>query len=124
MSIRETKSDEICDFLSVDMEKVDRIRRSAGINLLSGRMAEIFKVLSDPTRLKIVQALEMDELCVCDIAALMGLSQPSVSHHLKILRQSGVVKYRRSGKMAIYSVKDSHISALLAVARDHAKEHV
>lgn len=124
MSMRKTRADEICDFLNVDRQKVDSIRRSVGINLLSGRMAEIFKVLSDSTRLKIVQALELDELCVCDIAALIGLSQPSVSHHLKTLRQSGIVKFRRSGKMALYSLKDSHVSALLAVARDHAKENV
>lgn len=124
MSMRKTRADEICDFLNVDRQKVDSIRRSVGIHLLSGRMAEIFKVLSDSTRLKIVQALELDELCVCDIAALIGLSQPSVSHHLKTLRQSGIVKFRRSGKMALYSLKDSHVSALLAVARDHAKENV
>ena len=122
MSMQKTKSGRTFGFLSIDKQKVDRIRRSESINLLSGRMAEIFKVLSDPTRLKIVQALEIDELCVCDIASLMKLSQPSVSHHLKTLRQTGIVKYRRSGKMAIYSLKDSHVSALLAVARDHANE--
>ena len=122
MSMQKTKSGRTFGFLSIDKQKVDRIRRSESINLLSGRMAEIFKVLSDPTRLKIVQALEIDELCVCDIASLMKLSQPSVSHHLKTLRQTGIVKYRRSGKMAIYSLKDSPVSALLAVARDHANE--
>lgn len=120
--MRKTRPREVCEFLSVDRQKVDRIRHSVGINLLSGKMAEIFKVLSDTTRLKIVQALEMDELCVCDIAALIGLTQPSVSHHLKSLRQTGLVKYRRSGKMALYSLKDSHVTALLAVARDHAQE--
>ncbi len=115
-------SRELCEYLSVDEEKVERIRRTLGVNDISSRMAEIFKVLCDPTRLRIVQALEMDELCVCDIASLMGLSQPSISHHLKTLRQTGMVKFRKVGKMALYSVKDSHVSALLAVARDHARE--
>ena len=115
-------SRELCEYLSVDEEKVERIRKTIGVNDISNKMAEIFKVLCDPTRLRIAQALEMDELCVCDIAALMGLTQPSVSHHLKTLRQTGMVKYRKVGKMALYSLKDSHVSALLAVARDHARE--
>ena len=115
-------SGELCEYLSVDEEKVKRIRKAIGVNDISSRMAEIFKVLCDPTRLRIAQALEMDELCVCDIAALIGLTQPSVSHHLKTLRQTGMVKYRKVGKMALYSLKDSHVSALLAVARDHARE--
>ena len=115
-------SRELCEYLSVDEEKVERIRKTLGVNDISNRMAEIFKVLCDPTRLRIVQALEMDELCVCDIAALMGLTQPSVSHHLKTLRQTGMVKYRKVGKMALYSLKYIHVSALLAVSRDHARE--
>jgi ArsR family transcriptional regulator len=115
-------SRELCEYLSVDEEKVARIKKALGVNDITNKMAEIFKTLCDPTRLRIVQALEMDELCVCDIAVLMGLSQPSISHHLKTLRQTGMVKYRKVGKMALYSLKDSHVSALLAVARDHARE--
>ena len=111
---------DVCEFLSVDEEKVARIRRKIGLENVGERMAEIFKVLADRTRLKIIQALELEELCVCDIASLIDLSQPSVSHHLKALRQSGMVKYRKSGKMALYSIKDSRISALLAIARDTA----
>ena len=122
ISIGGFMSRELCEYLCVDEEKVERIRKTIGVNDISNKMAEIFKVLCDPTRLRIAQALEMDELCVCDIAALMGLTQPSVSHHLKTLRQTGMVKYRKVGKMALYSLKDSHVSALLAVARDHARE--
>lgn len=112
---------EACEYLSVDEEKVARIRKKIGIENIGERMAEIFKALSDPTRLKIIQALELEELCVCDIASLIRLTQPSISHHLKALRQSGMVKYRKSGKMALYSIKDNRISALLAVARDTAR---
>ena len=112
---------EACEYLSVDEEKVARIRKRIGIENSGVRMAEIFKVLADPTRLKIVEALELEELCVCDIASLIKLTQPSISHHLKALRQTGVVKYRKSGKMALYSIKDNRISALLAVARDTAR---
>lgn len=114
-------ADELCEYLSVDEEKVSRIRREIGVENLGERIAETFKVLADPTRLKMVLALELEELCVCDIAALLGLTQPSISHHLKALRQTGMVKYRKSGKMVLYSLKDSRVSTLLAVARDHAR---
>jgi DNA-binding transcriptional ArsR family regulator len=112
---------ETCDYLSVDEEKVTRIRKDLGLRNVTTGMAEVFKLLSDPTRLSIIQALELEELCVCDIAALLGLTQPSVSHHLKALRHSGIVKYRKSGKMALYSLRGSRISALLAVARDQTR---
>jgi ArsR family transcriptional regulator len=114
-------SNESCDYLSVDEEKVAKIRRDLGLHDVTSAMADVFKVLSDPTRLSIIQALELEELCVCDIAALLGLTQPSVSHHLKALRHAGIVKYRRSGKMALYTLKGSRITALLAVARDQAR---
>ncbi|MEE9553485.1 MAG: metalloregulator ArsR/SmtB family transcription factor [candidate division Zixibacteria bacterium] len=114
-------TEEVCEYLSVDEEKVARIRKRIGLENIGEKMAEIFKVLSDPTRLKIIQALELEELCVCDIASLIKLTQPSISHHLKALRQSGMVKYRKSGKMALYSIKDNRITALLAVARDTAR---
>lgn len=86
------------------------------------KMTDIFKVLSDPTRLKIVLALEGNELCVGDLAIVTGLSQSSVSHHLKTLRQLNLARFRRQGKMTFYSLADSHVSALVAVARDHARE--
>ena len=86
------------------------------------KMAEIFKVLSDPSRLKIVVALQEVELCVGDIAELTGFSQSSVSHHLQVLRYLNLVRFKRKGKLALYSLADTHVSALLAVARDHARE--
>ena len=115
-------SKEVCEFISVDVARVVRIRKSLPDDDLSRRMAEAFKVLSDPTRLKIVSALELEELCVCDIAALASLTQSLVSHHLQSLRQLNIVKYRRQGKMAFYSLSDSHIRAMMAIARDHSRE--
>lgn len=112
----------VCDYLSIDEHKVTRIKKALPDEDLSRRMAETFKVLSDPTRLKIVSALDLEELCVCDIAALMSLGQPLVSHHLQSLRHMNIVKYRRVGKMAFYSLSDNHIRALLAIARDHSRE--
>ena len=113
---------ETCEFISVDERKVARLRKAIPDFESSSRMAELFKALNDPTRLKILSALEIEELCVCDIAALTNMAQSLVSHHLQGLRQLNIVKYRRDGKMAIYSISDHHIGALLAVARDHVRE--
>ena len=115
-------SKEICEFINVDERKVERIRRAIPDDDSSQQMAEMFRVLADPTRLRIVSALEVEELCVCDIAALASLNQSLVSHHLQNLRQLNIVRYRREGKMAYYSLSDSHVRALLAIARDHARE--
>lgn len=113
---------DVCDYLSVDDKKVAGIKKALPDDTLSRLMAETFKMLSDPTRLKIVSALDIDELCVCDIAALISLNQPLVSHHLQSLRRLNIVKYRRVGKMAFYSLADNHVRALLAIARDHSRE--
>lgn len=115
-------SKEVCEYISVDDAKVARIKKGLPDDDLSRKMAETFKVLSDATRLKIVTALELEELCVCDIAALTSLNQSLVSHHLQMLRLLNIVKYRRDGKMAFYSLSDSHIRALMAIARDHSRE--
>jgi ArsR family transcriptional regulator len=113
---------EICEFISVDQARVNRIRKALPDLEFSQKVGNIFKVLSDPTRLKIISALELEELCVCDIAALVSQTQPLVSHHLQALRQMNIVKYRRDGKMAFYSISDNHVRALLAIARDHVRE--
>ncbi len=86
------------------------------------QLAETFKVLSDPTRLKILFALSKAELCVCDISCLLGASESAVSHQLRILRAQRLVKYRREGKMAFYSLDDSHIESLFKAGLDHVEE--
>lgn len=87
-------------------------------------MADIFKVLSDPSRLKIISTLQTGELCVNDISAVTGFSQSSVSHHLKVLRDRNLIRFRREGKSSFYSLADAHVFALLAVAHDHALEKI
>ena len=81
--------------------------------------AELFKALSDPTRLKIVIALAKEELCVCDIAALLGMTDSAISHQLRPLRNRRLVKYRKDGKMAYYSLDDKHIEDLIHIAARH-----
>ena len=76
------------------------------------QVAEFFKAFADPTRLRIINALLIAEMCVCDIAALLNMTQPAISYHLKTLRQTQLIKYRRDGKIVYYSLNDEHIELL------------
>jgi ArsR family transcriptional regulator, lead/cadmium/zinc/bismuth-responsive transcriptional repressor len=85
-------------------------------------LAELFKVFGDPTRLKILNALFASEMCVCDIAALLGMNQSAISHQLKVLKQVRLVKYRRDGKVVYYSLDDEHIKHIFDQGLIHVKE--
>ena len=86
-------------------------------NLL--KLAELFKILGDPTRLKIVQLLLENEMCVNNIAETMGMGQSSISHQLRVLRQARLVTYRKEGKTAYYSLNDDHVEGLVRMGMDH-----
>jgi ArsR family transcriptional regulator, lead/cadmium/zinc/bismuth-responsive transcriptional repressor len=85
-------------------------------------LAETFKVLSDQTRLKIVLALSKQELCVLDIAAVLGVTESAVSHQMRLLKTLRLVKQRKDGKMVFYSLDDEHIEDLIQVALHHTAE--
>lgn len=87
-------------------------------------LAETFKTLGDPTRVKVLQALSVEELCVCDLAKLLGISESATSHQLRVLRSQKLVRYRKEGKMAFYSLDDEHIDVLMKVALQHVREEV
>ena len=86
------------------------------------RLAETFSALSDPTRAKIIFALQQEELCVCDLAHLIGLSTSAISHQLRLLRNLRIVKYRKEGKMVYYSLADKHIETLFNQGLEHMEE--
>lgn len=101
------------------------------IHKVSGRMlgedtvvslANFFKVFGDPTRLKILHALSISEMCVCDIAALLDMSQSAISHQLRVLRESRLIKYRRDGKVVYYSLDDHHIHEIFDQGLTHINE--
>jgi DNA-binding transcriptional ArsR family regulator len=85
-------------------------------------LSELFKALADETRTKILYLLSKNELCVCDIADLLEMSMPAVSHHLRLLRTMRMVTYRRDGKMVYYSLADDHVLQLITVAQAHYAE--
>lgn len=86
------------------------------------RLAELFKIMGDPTRLRIIYALMNQELCVCDLAAVAEVSKSAVSHQLRLLRQQLLVKYRREGKMLYYSLLDNHVAVLMKQGLEHINE--
>ncbi|MBN2832106.1 MAG: helix-turn-helix transcriptional regulator [Campylobacterales bacterium] len=85
-------------------------------------LAELFKVFGDTTRVKIISALFEAELCVCDIAALLGMTQSAISHQLRVLRQARLVKHRKEGKVVFYSLDDDHIKTIFNQGLEHILE--
>jgi DNA-binding transcriptional ArsR family regulator len=112
----------VCEVDVIDHAKVTRARNALPAPATVGVLAETFKALGDPTRLQIVSALADEELCVCDLASLVGVSQSAVSHSLRVLRDLRLVRYRKVGKIAYYTLDDSHIVTLLTEGRRHVEE--
>ena len=86
------------------------------------KLADLYKVFGDPTRIRILYALSSGELCVCDIAEVLGMTQSAISHQLRVLKQTALVKFRREGKTVYYSLADGHIATILAQGLDHVQE--
>jgi len=114
---------EICKTKIIDQHKVNRVSRLLPNNRAITELSETFKVLGDPTRLRIVLALSMEEeLCVCDLATIINISVSAISHQLRLLKGMKIVRYRKEGKMVYYSLDDDHIENLIKEATNHIKE--
>ena len=85
-------------------------------------MAELFKVFGDSTRIRILYILSQTELCVCDIASVLGMTQPAVSYQLKVLKQAKLVRSRREGKTVYYALDDGHVGTIIGMAKEHLEE--
>ena len=86
------------------------------------RLAELLRLFGDPTRVRLLHALERRELCVCDLAALLGVTKSAVSHQLKALRLANLVKFRREGQVVYYSLADEHVRLILEMGFEHIRE--
>ena len=113
---------DACEIQFVDEKKVKNVRRAMKTTEAGAALAETFKILGDQTRIKIAFALSREELCVCDIANLLGVSQSAVSHSLRTLRQMKLVRFRKEGKIAYYTLDDDHIANLLDEGFRHVEE--
>ncbi|PRZ15349.1 cadmium-sensing regulator CadC [Laceyella sediminis] len=115
-------SEDRCEIYCYDEEKVKRVQTSLE-KVKPMDTAQLFKALADPTRLKIAYALvQEDELCVCDVANIIDSTLATASHHLRLLRNMGLAKYRKEGKLVFYSLDDDHVKQLVQLAFDHSKE--
>lgn len=116
---------DVCEtFCPSSIEAVSRLKESISDDDVTG-MSEIFKALADPTRVKVAYMLDRGgELCVCDVAEILGSSTATASHHLRTLKQKHIAKSRREGKNVYYSLMDDHIRTLLHMTLEHQKEKV
>ena len=113
---------EKCEFLCVHEDVVQDVLKKMPEEETLFQLADFFKVFGDSTRIRILYALRETELCVCDIASLLGLTQTAVSHQLHVLKASKLVKSRRSGKTVFYSLDDDHIHRILDMGICHLEE--
>lgn len=111
-----------CEIVCVDESKVARIKQELQEEDFDGT-AQLFKALADPTRLKIAYALYQEgELCVCDLAEIISASIATTSHHLRLLKNMGLAKIRKEGKLVYYSLDDDHVNQMIELAFVHQKE--
>lgn len=111
-----------CEENVVHQDAVEQVRRLLPQDEVLYDLAELFKIFGDSTRIKILYALLEAELCVCDIAKLMEVSQSAVSHQLRVLKASKLVKFRREGKTIYYSLADEHVTRILSQGMEHIEE--
>ncbi len=121
MKMKETMTD-VCECTVVHEAVVARVRDKLPDEDLLYDVSELFKVFGDSTRTRILSALFESELCVCDIASLLNMTKSAVSHQLRILRQTKIVKNRKQGKEVYYSLDDGHIAEIYKMALEHLKE--
>lgn len=114
-----SKNEFICDCSVIHQEVVEKTRDYMPEEDTFCKLAEFFKILGDTTRVKILFALDQNEMCVCDIANVLGMSKSSISHQLGTLRRSGIVKCRKSGKEVFYQLDDHHVKEVFEVGSEH-----
>ncbi len=111
-----------CTTRCINQKRIHTANEEALSDADNHNMAQLFKAMGDANRLKVLHALEQDEMCVCDIAAFLRLSESAVSHQLRLLRQLKLVSNRRVGPILYYRLNDHHVTKLLQIALEHSKE--
>ena len=116
------KKDELCECEIIHEDIVKRVKSTFPKDETIFALADFYKIFGDTTRVKILYALDKNELCVCDISALLSMSISAVSHQLKILRDSNLVRTRRVGKVVYYSLADQHVQEIIECGMEHISE--
>jgi len=113
---------ECCDFLCAHEEIVSAVRKEIPSEDVLYDLSELFRIFGDSTRIRILYVLSVSEMCVCDIAQLLGLTQSAISHQLRALKNTRLVKSRRDGKTVFYSLADDHVRTILGQGLEHVEE--
>lgn len=113
---------EVCECNAIHQEVVNRVKKLMPDEETLYDLAELFKVFGDTTRARILCALFESEMCVCDISILLGMTQSSISHQLRVLKSAKLVKNRKEGKVVYYSLDDEHIKHIFAQGLEHISE--
>ncbi len=111
-----------CEFMHVHEDIVEKVNREMPQEDALFDLAELFKIFGDSTRIRILYVLFESEMCVCDIAQLLGMTQSAISHQLQVLKKSKLVKYRRQGKTVFYSLADAHVRTIIGQGMEHISE--
>lgn len=117
-----TEEAEHCEDMHVHQQTIDRVDKQILDEKELYELADFFKIFADSTRIKILFVLKCSEMCVCDIAQLLNMTQSAISHQLRILKQMKLVKNRREGKTVFYSLADDHITTILSQGIEHIEE--
>ena len=118
----ENETVELCSYLHVHEDLVKQVLEAMPEEDDLYSLADFFKVFADSTRIRILYVLFEEEMCVCDISVLLGMTKSSVSHQLRILKQANLVKYRKSGRVVYYALADEHVRTIFAEGLEHATE--
>jgi len=111
-----------CDCNAIHEDVINMVRAKLPGDEKLFYLADLFKMFADSTRIRIVSALLLSEMCVCDLAVLLGMTKSAISHQLRALRQTRLVKYRKEGKVVYYSLDDDHVGAIIAQGLSHISE--
>lgn len=118
----ENIEDDICEVFDSHEDSVNRVKERMQSEDEYSELSEFFKIFGNPTRLKIISLLTIEDLCVCDLCEALQLNQTTVSNQLRILRANNIVKYKKEGKMARYSLRDLHIEMIYKIGLEHILE--
>ena len=116
------KATPVCDYMHAHQEIIDKVETAMPQDEILYDLAELFKVFGDTTRIRILYVLSEAEMCVCDIAQLLNMTTSAISHQLRVLKQAGLVKYRREGKTIFYSLSDDHVKTIINQGMEHVEE--
>lgn len=113
---------DCCEVEEIHSELIEKVNQNMPDEDELYGLSELFKTFGDPTRIRILFVLSEAEVCVCDLAQILNMTQSAISHQLKVLKQSRLVKSRREGKSIFYSLADSHVRTIIAQGREHIEE--